>query len=150
LVEEKDRGNTNKMRSVPARKWLAVLLPGVFGSILLIAGAVAAADADAWLTYALAAVIGATLPLLYTLQLAREHRLFLGKSSAVASRRRRVARLMPVGWLLGAVALVVLIAVGDSGKTVLYGVLGGAAFGIWPGLVANFIRLWREEWQSRA
>lgn len=138
------------MRSVPAREWLAVALPGVFGFTLLIAGAVAAADANEWLAYALAAGIGATLPLLYTFQLAREHRLFLGKGSTLASSRRRVARLMPVGWLLGAAALVVLIAVGDSGKTILYGVLGGAALGIWPGLLANFIRLWREEWQSRA
>ena len=112
----------------------------------MVAGAASAADADAWLVYLLAAIIGAALPLAYTLQLAREHRLFLRGDAAVARRRSRIASLMPIGWLLGAIALVLLVVTSDSGKTVVYAALGGASLGLWPGLLANFIRLWREEW----
>ena len=134
------------VRSVPPREWLAVLAPVLFGAILLVAGAASAADADAWLVYLLAASIGAALPLAYTLQLAREHRLFLRRDAAVVRSRSRLASVMPIGWLLGAVALVLLAAVGGSGRTVLYAALGGVSVGLWPGLLANFIRLWREEW----
>jgi hypothetical protein len=133
------------MRSVPPREWLAVALPLVFGVSLLAAGAVSAADADAWLVYALAATIGLALPLVYTLRLAREHRVFLRSDEAVARSHRRIGTLVPVGWLLGAAALVVLASAGGSGTTVVYAALGGASVGLWPGLLANFIRLWREE-----
>ncbi len=118
-----------------------VLLPPLFGAILLVAGAVAAAAADAWLVFALSAGIGAAVPLAYTRQLAREQRLFLrGDASRTRSRFRFV------GWLVGAAAIVVLGSVGGSGTAAIYGGLGGAALGIWPGLLANFMRLWHEEW----
>ncbi len=128
-------------RSVPAREWLAVLLPPLFGAILLVAGAVDAAAADAWLVFALAAGIGAAGPLAYTLQLKREQRLFLRRD---APRTR--SRFWFVGWLAGAAAIVVLGSVGNSGRAAVYAGLGGASLGIWPGLLANFVRLWREEW----
>ena len=128
-------------RSVPPREWLAVLLPPLFGAVLLAAGAVAAGAADAWLVFALSAGIGAAVPLAYTLQLAHEHRLFLRGD---ASRARSPFRFL--GWLVGGGAIVVLGSVGGSGKAAVYGGLGGASLGIWPGLLANFIRLWREEW----
>jgi hypothetical protein len=53
------------MRSVPPREWLAVVLPLLFGAILLGAGGAAAADGDAWVAYVLAAGIGAAVPLFY-------------------------------------------------------------------------------------
>ena len=134
-----------EMRSVPPREWLAVALPLVFGVILLVAGAAAAAAADTWAVYALAAGVGAMLPLAYTVQLARRHRLFLRTDAAMA-RSGRITALMPVGWVLGAAALVVRGTVGGSVNTVLYAALGGASLGIWPGLLSNFVRLWREEW----
>jgi hypothetical protein len=80
-----------KMRTVPPREWLAALLPPVFGFILLTAGAVAAAHANAWGVYALAAGVGLALPLVYTLELARRHRLFLRSDAAVAQSRSRIA-----------------------------------------------------------
>jgi hypothetical protein len=138
------------MRSVPLREWLAVALPVFFGITLLAAGAVSAADADAWLVYALAAAIGLALPLVYTLRLAREHRLFLRSDAAVARSHRRVGTLTLVGWLLGAAVLAVLVSAGGSGTTAVYAALGGASIGLWPGLLANFIRLWREEWAPAA
>jgi hypothetical protein len=94
--------------------------------------------------------MGAAAPLLYTLQLAREHRLFLRTDAAVARSRSRVAAFMPLGWLLGAAGLVLLVAFGGTGRTVFYAALGGAALGVWLGLFANFVRLWREEWAPRA
>lgn len=138
------------MRSVPPREWLAVTLPVVFGITLLAAGAVSAAETDAWLVYALVATIGLALPLIYTLRLAREHRLSLRSDTAVARSHRRIGTLVLVGWLLGAAALVVLVSAGGSGTTVVYAALGGASIGLWPGLLANFIRLWREEWAPAA
>jgi hypothetical protein len=139
-----------RLRSVPSREWLAVLLPPLFGLILLVAGAVATARADAWLAYAAAAVVGAALPLMYTLRLARENRLILRSDAAIARSRSRLAMLIPLGWLLGAAGLALLYAVSGAGRAVFYGALGGAAFGIWPGLLANFVRLWREEWAPGA
>jgi hypothetical protein len=138
------------MRSVPPREWLAVSLPVVFGLILLGGGAAAAADAGAWLAYALAALAGAAVPLAYTLRLMHERRLFLRDDVAVARSRVRTSTLIPLGWLLGVGLLVVSAALGGSAKTVFYAILGGAALGLWPGLVANSIRLWREEWSSTA
>ena len=138
------------MRSVPPREWFSVILPLLFGVILLGAGGVAAAHGDAWLDYVLAAVIGFAVPFVYTLRLAREHRLFLRGAVDVTHSRGRIAAFMPLGWLLGAAGLVVLAALSGTERTVLYAGLGGAAIGIWPGFLANFIRLWREEWGSTA
>jgi hypothetical protein len=81
------------------------------------------------------------VPLAYTLQLKREQRLFLGRD---APRTR--SRFWFVGWLAGAAAIIVLGSVGNSGRAAVYAGLGGASLGIWPGLLANFVRLWREEW----
>jgi len=134
------------LRSVPARKWLAVLLPVVFGVTLLVAGAFAASDADAWFLYAVAAGIGAALPLAYTLQLVGEHRLFLRSDAAITRSRSRIGSLARLGWLIGGAAVAALAIFASSGKTAVYAALGGATLGIWPGLLANFIRLWREEW----
>lgn len=136
------------MRAVPPREWLGVSLPPLLGVILLIAGAASAAGANAWLAFALAATIGVVLPLIYTLQLAREHRLFLRSDVAVARNRSRIAALTPIGWVLGAAALTVLVTVSGSSQAVLYGALGGVSIGLWPGLLANFIRLRREEWDA--
>jgi hypothetical protein len=134
------------MRSVPPREWLAVLLPPLFGVVLLAAGASAAAAADAWWVFALSASVGAVLPLAYTLQLVHERRLFLRSRAAIRRSRSRVGPLVVVGWLVGATAVGLLAAVDGSGRTALYAGLGAASLGIWPGLLANFIRLWREEW----
>jgi hypothetical protein len=135
------------MRSVPAREWLAVSLPVLFGLILLDVGAAAAANDDAWLAYGLAALGGAAVPLAYTLQLIRDGRLFLRRDAAVARSRSRASVLIPIGWLLGVGLLILGAALGGSAKTVFYAVLGGVAIGFWPGLLANFIRLWREQWR---
>jgi len=132
------------MVSMPAREWLAVLLPLVFGLILLGAGAAAAADADTWTIYVLAAIIGVAVPLGYTLHLVRERRLFLSSANAIARSRSRSTSLIAVGWLIGAAALIASGVLGRSARSGFYAALGGAAIGFWPGLLANFIRLWRE------
>jgi 4-amino-4-deoxy-L-arabinose transferase-like glycosyltransferase len=134
------------MRSVPPREWLAVLLPILFGVVLLLAGAASAADADAWLAYVLAACVGAALPLGYTVQLVRERRLFLRSDRDVARSRSRRSGAISVGWLVAGVALVAVATLGGSGRAAIYAAFGGASLGIFPGLFANFIRLWREKW----
>jgi hypothetical protein len=134
------------MRTAPSREWLAVLLPVLFGVILLVAGAASAADADAWLVYALSASLGAALPLAYTLQLARERRLFLRSERDITHSRSRRPAAVSVGWAIAGVALVAVVTLGGSGRTAIYAAFGGASLGIFPGLLANFIRLWREEW----
>ena len=132
----------------PARV-AAVSLPVVFGLILLGGGASAAADEGAWLPYALAALAGAAVPLAYTLRLMHERRLFL-RDNVAARRRVRASTLIPLGCLLGVGLLVVSAALGQSAKIVFYAVVGRATIGFSPGLLANFIRLWREEWHATA
>jgi hypothetical protein len=136
------------MRSIPSREWLAVSLPLLFGLILLGAGAVAADDDGAWIPYTLAAIAGAAVPVAYTLELIREHRLFLRDSLTVARSRARMSVLILFGWLLGAGLLIVAAGISGSGKALFYALLGGVAIGLWPGLLANFIRLWREQWRG--
>jgi hypothetical protein len=123
-----------------------VAVPLLLGGTLLVAGAVSAAKADAWVMYALSASIGAAFPIAYTLDLMRRHRFFLRGEAAIARNRRRIAALQPVGWLVGGAALVALAAFGGAGKTVVYASLGGLTIGFWPGFLANFVRLWGEEW----
>jgi hypothetical protein len=129
---------------VPAREWLAVVLPGVFGGVLLGAGAFAAADADVWMPYVVAAVVTSAAGIAYTLKLASGDRLFLRSDRAIAKQRSRTPWLMLFGWAIGAAAVIASGVVGESVRSAIYAALGGAVIGLWPGLVANFVRLRRE------
>jgi len=131
--------------ATPSREWLAVLFPPAVAGILLAAAAVEAASTPkGWPAFASALVAGAAPPLVYTVVLAREGRLFL-RGDAVERSRTRIARVgIPLGWLLGATLLVASLAAAGLSAVVLYALLGGVALGVWPGLLANFLRLRRE------
>jgi cell division protein FtsX len=115
------------------------------GGILLFAGAEKAMNASAWGTYAVFAAGGFVAPLVYTAYLARRRRLFLHGAKAIEENRAAIARGQGRVWLVTIVVTALGVAFG-SVETVFYAGLGGASIGFWPGLAANFLRLWREEW----
>jgi hypothetical protein len=128
---------------VPRRDVLALLFPLVVGAVLLIAGAQEARNADAWDAYVVVASAAFTVPLAYTLFLARRGRLFLRDPQAIESNRAAIVRARPVGFIVGALAVAAIGIAAGSIATVLYAAFGGAALGIWPGIAANFWRLRR-------
>jgi hypothetical protein len=93
------------------------------------------------------AVAGALPPLVYTLVLAREGRLFLRAESEIVRSRSQIRAVgIPLGWALAAVTLLAATMLEGSASVILSAMLGGAALGFWPGLLANFLRLRREQW----
>jgi hypothetical protein len=133
----------------PRREWLAVLFPPAAAAVLLSEGAFRAASADhGWLVFGIALIAGVAPPAVYTVVLLREGRLFLRDADDVERNRVRLRVGVPLGWLLGATLVVVLLATGGSAGIVFVTVLGGLALGLWPGLLANFVRLRREVWRT--
>ncbi len=133
---------------VPAREWLAVVLPPAFALIVLsAAGLYASSTAHGWLAFGCAVAGGLVPPLVYTVVLAKEGRLFLRDTEEIQRSRARITAVaIPAGWALGAALTVVAVLFGGLSKVTLLAVLGGAMLGFWPGLLANFMRLRREEW----
>ena len=105
----------------------------------------AASERHRWLAFGAALVAGLLPPLAYTVVLARENRLFLRDSAAIARSRDRIGRLgISAGWILGVVFVAAALSFGGVSRIVFLCVLAGASLGFWPGLVANFLRLRRE------
>jgi hypothetical protein len=124
-----------------------VLFPPATAAILLADGArKAATTPHGWLVFGTALVAGATPPLVYTAALAREGRLFVRDGDARRSRTKVTRVAIPAGWLLGVGLVVASSALGGASALVLETTLGGIALGFWPGLLANFLRLRRDEW----
>jgi hypothetical protein len=135
--------------STPRREWLGVLFPPACAAVLLGEGAFRAASAShGWLVFGIAFVAGAAPPVIYTVVLLREGRLILRDADAIERNRAKLRVGVPLGWLLGATLVVVLLAAGGSAGVVFVTVLGGIALGLWPGLLANFLRLRREVWRA--
>ncbi len=79
---------------VPPREWLAVVLPPAFALIVVSAAGVdAASTAHGWLAFGCAVAGGVVPPLVYTVVLAKEGRLFLRDAEEI---RRSRARIMAV------------------------------------------------------
>jgi hypothetical protein len=127
---------------------LAVLFAPFVGAILLVAGAQRARSTDTWDAYAAVALVAFTVPLAYTLFLARRGQLFLRSAKAIAANRAAISRARPVGFVLAALAVATIGVGAGSVATVVYAGLGGASLGISPGIAANFLRLWREKWSK--
>ena len=129
---------------------MAVGLPPTFTAILLSVAAVdAASERHGWLAFGAALVAGLLPPLAYTVVLAREDRLFRRDSAAIARSRDRIGRFgIWSGWILGVVFVATAVSFGGVSRVVFLCVLAGASLGIWPGLVANFLRLRREGWTA--
>jgi hypothetical protein len=126
------------------------VLPPAFAAILLSAAAVdAASERHGWRAFAAALVAGLLPPLAYTVVLARENRLFLRDSAAIARNRDRIGRLgISSGWILGLALAAAALSFGGVSQVVFFCLLAGATIGCWPGLLANFLRLRREGWTS--
>lgn len=139
------------MSRTPPREWLGLTLPLAFAGVLLALAATEAGSAPGgWFVLVIAVAVGLTAPLVYTLVLARRNLLFLRDPAAVARNRERIARFgVPAGWALA----VTLFAVGlafDEVRAILFAGLAGFLLGFWPGLLANFMRLRRENWAPSA
>jgi hypothetical protein len=130
------------------REWLAVFFPLATGTVLIAAGALdAASTPNGWLAFVTALVAGVVAPVVYTLILAREGRLYLRDSAAIERSRDRISRIsIPIGWLLAGAMLAASAVLAGLSSVVVATAPGGAALGIWPGILANFIRLRREVW----
>ena len=109
----------------------------------------AASERHGRVAFAAALVAGLLPPIAYTVALARENRLFLRDSAAIARNRDRIGRFgIWSGWILGVVFVAAAVSFGGVSRVVFFCVLAGASLGFWPGLVANFLRLRREGWTS--
>ena len=115
---------------------------------MVIVGAVNARTAEhGWLALAASTAAGAVPPLIYTGVLVREGRLFLRDPDEIAENRARIQRIgIPLGSLLALFVVVASAVFGPGADVVIPAALGGAALGLSPGLVANFLRLRREGW----
>jgi hypothetical protein len=69
-------------------------------------------------------------------------------AKAIEVNRAAISRARPAGFVLGALAVGAIGITAGSVATVVYALLGGGALGIWPGIAANFLRLWREKWSK--
>jgi uncharacterized membrane protein len=130
-------------------EWLAVAFPLACAAILLTASLIAGVGGSAgeWIAALCAFGAGLLSSGLYTLWLARRGRLFLRDEAAISANRSRIETVgIPLGWSLGGAALVAAFILGDSVGIVLMSALAGVLLGLWPGLVANFLRLRREKW----
>ena len=129
----------------PRKEYLAIVLPPVFGGTVLgvaVVGALGEGGAAIAVVIA-AAVVAVANVILWSIRLARKHRLFLRNRRGIERSSSRIARIgIPLGWLLGAG----LLFLGGYPLLVAYAFAGGFLLAFWPFLVANFLRLRREEW----
>ena len=122
-----------------------MLFPAACSVILLVAAFTNAAGRPyGWIVVLTCFVAGAAFPLTYTVILFRERRLYLREKAGIEENRDRVGVDRLIGWALGVCLLAVGVGLGGVSKAVLLAVVAGVAFGLWPGLLANFLRLRRE------
>jgi hypothetical protein len=130
---------------VPRREWLAVLLPIVFPLILLGSVAGIASSRHHGVLVAVGCLLGgAAISLVYSAVLLHEGRLFLNSRRDVDRNKRRIAGNQTIGWILGVGFVGGEAFLSGVSRLVLVSIFAGLIFGIWPGLLANFIRLRRE------
>jgi hypothetical protein len=132
----------------PLREWLAVLFLPVAGGVVLAALVVEIVRADPprtalWFAFAFGLGGGLTAGLAYTLRLALRRRLFIRDEAAVVASR---ARITTIGIPLGIAITLGVALVSGAAQIAVLAALIGAGLGLEPGLVANFLRLRREEW----
>jgi hypothetical protein len=134
-----------RRRTTPPREWLAVVLPVFFPVVLIASVAGDASNRHAgWGVVGLCLLGGASLPLLGTVALAREGRLFLRSTQDIERNRRHLEFLKPAGWAIGAGFLLLGALLGGLTRVAAVSAFAGLMLGFWPGLLANFIRLRRE------
>ena len=100
-----------------------------------------------WLAFALGFGGGLAGGLAFVLRLTFEGRLFLRDDAAISANRSRIGSIgVPLGVALAVVAALVT---GET-RVALLAAVAGAGLGLEPGVVANFLRLRREEWGTGA
>lgn len=130
---------------VADHQWLAV----AYVLLLSIGGLLLAAHwADmesAWVAFAVSAGAGVLVAALYTMKLVKDKRLFRRDEREIDANRSRIRRFsIPLGYALGAL-LLVLIGVGTPGvRSIVLAFPCGLMLGLWPSLLANYLRLRRE------
>jgi hypothetical protein len=139
----------NARREIPKREWLAVTFPAACSVILVVAAFASAAGRRYGSIVVLSCfAAGVALPLSYTLVLIRDRRLYLRDRAEIERKRDRLGAGRAIGWIVAAGFLAVGVGMGGLSEVALLATLGGLAFGLWPGLLANFLRLRREHhWQ---
>jgi hypothetical protein len=129
-------------RTTPPREWLAVVLPVFFPVVLIASVAGDASNRQAgWAVVGLCLLGGASLPVVVTVVLAREGRLFLRSTEDIERNRRHLEFLKPVGWAVGAGFLLLGALLGGLTRVAAVAAFAGLMLGFWPGLLANFVRL---------
>ena len=124
-----------KVLGAPLQEWGAPAFVLVCSGVLL----GRAATQLSLTTFVLGSAGGALLPLALTVKLWREGRLFLRSAADVERNRERIDRVsIPLGWILG------FGLIAFAGTASVYAVAGGAVLGLFPGILANFLRLRRE------
>lgn len=139
---------SSPLTQVPPREWLAVFFPPVVGASLLAIGANEPETSDDWTVYFVVAASAFLIPIAYTAYLAGKGRLFLRDTTAADRNRTAIAKAQTWGGLAITGIFVAIGLVTNSVAIVLYAGLGGASLGFWPGILANFVRLWREQWSK--
>ena len=138
-----------QLRDVPRREWLAVVLPPTIVAVLLVSSISDAlrGPAHEWIALGCAFVGGVLVAATYTAYLAQHGRLFLRDEAAISRSRSNIENVAkPVGWALAVIVLIAGAVLGASGRILLLSALAGLLLGLYPGLLANFFRLWRESW----
>jgi len=100
---------------------------------------------SAWVAFAVSAGAGVLVAALYTMKLVKDKRLFRRDEREIDANRSRIRRFsIPLGYALGAL-LLVLIGVGTPGvRSIVLAFPCGLMLGLWPSLLANYLRLRRE------
>ena len=133
-----------KVGGAPLKEWGTVAFVLVGAAVLIGSAAFACDTAREWLAFGTAVVGAALIPLVYTLKLHHEGRLYLRNEAEIEANRSRIQRVsIPLGWTLAAVLLLISFVF----STAVYAVMGGLLLGLFPGILANFLRLRREVWR---
>jgi hypothetical protein len=134
-------------RRTPVRDTLVVVLVPVLALFIVgIAAVEASATTHGWPVFVIALATGIVPPAVASVLLARQGCLFLRNQAAIERSRDSISRFgIPAGWLLGG-ALLAGFTFGGLFLVAGGAAAGGALLGFWPGLLANFLRLRREEW----
>ncbi len=135
---------------IPIREVLGLVatLLLAFG-LLAIAANEAGSTAHGWVVFVVASTASILVALTYTAILIRQKRFVLRDKDAIEQNRKRIAGVgVPVGYAILAAIFFVGWIIGDLGGVLIPSILGGMVLGLWPGMLANFLRLRREKWSG--
>jgi hypothetical protein len=130
--------------------WAAV----VYVLLLSLAGLTLAAHwasvGAAWLPFGVAVFVGVVAAVLYTVRLSLSGRLFLTERSETRRARQRIESVaIPLGYAVGAAALGIARFASNPVRAAVVGFACAGLLGLWPGLLANWVRLRRQTRTSR-